>query len=69
MHNDKLGLGVALLHEQRFITALKQVPVFAPKPIESIRERRFEPLHPRDQIALRRLDQQMKVVSHHGESV
>ncbi len=52
------------IHDDRFIPPLKKVPAEPMPRVEAHRPRHLEPAHPRDQVCLRRLQQEMVVVRH-----
>src|SRR5258708_31498595 len=52
------------LHQDAFVPALKEMSPLSTQSIESIGERRLQPLYARDQVSLRRLQRQVVVIAH-----
>ena len=57
------------LEQQALVATLKQMPVFAPQPVEPIGKSRLQPLHACDEVALGGLDGQVVVIRHDDERV
>jgi len=53
-----------VLNYGRFVAALKDMAVLSVKPQQPHGEGRLEPVHPRDQVWLRRLEGEMEMISH-----
>jgi len=64
-----LPQGFTFLHQECFIASLEQMAPFAPQFVKPVGKGGLQPLHPRDQISVRRFHRQMVVVAHHHECV
>jgi hypothetical protein len=62
-HGSQIAV-TAAVHDQRFVTAAEQVAEEFVPPVEPAGVGAQKPFHARDQVGLRRLDHQMKMIRH-----